>query len=241
MATKRKSSVAKAKKVVKKKHVDSLARWALEPGFKMNLKRCDQTISVNITNSPTTAASLLSTIAQNVGDNSRVGQRVRFFNWHVRGNIEYVPAATSVAQADYHRVIFFYDRQTNGVAPQWNQVIGNIAAGTASAFDPPNWYTRGRFKILRDFKVNTGPQSATVAGGLITTLINGNAPPYTTSKEMMIDFFVALKGKIDCEWTGTGSTIGNITGGGLFMTCQNVDGTGQYILTFTSSIEFMDV
>jgi hypothetical protein len=207
----------------------------------MNMKRCDQSFSVNVTSVTGVSSLLLSTIAQGVGDNQRVGQRVRFFNWHVRGSVEYVPAATGVVQADYIRVIFFYDRQQNNAASTYAQLISNIGGGGNLAYDPPNWYTRGRFKILRDFRIVTPPIASTVAGGLITVIGGSVNAPAPISAEFQIDFFKALKGKLDCEWSGTGSTAANISGGGLNMQVQNTQGTGFWVLSGTSSVEYMDV
>lgn len=241
MATKRKTSVSKAKKIVKKKKSDPLDRWALEPGFKMNLKRCDQAVSVNVTSGGSTGATLLNTIAQGVGDNMRIGQRCRYFNWTVRGAVQWEPAASSVSQSDYIRCIFFYDRQSNGGLAQWNQVIGNISTGTSTSFDPPNWYTRGRFKIIRDFNIATPPQASVVAAGLITSITGSSSIPAPQMSEMKINFFKALKGKLDSNWNGTGSTATNMNGGALCFVCQNANGTGQFVTTFTSTIEYMDV
>lgn len=232
-----KTTAWKKKKVVKK---DDLSRWALEPGFKMNLKRADQNVSVNVTNVTSTSASLLNTIAQGVGDNMRVGQRVRYFNWTVRGVLQFDPAATGVMQSDYVRILFFYDRQTNTTAPTFADVITNISGGTHAPYDPINWYQRGRFKIIRDFQIPLGPMSATVTLGVISAT-QPAIPPFPTSQEMNIHFFKALKGKIDTEWNGTGSGVGNINGGGFFFVCQNVQGTGFTILTVSSSMEFTDV
>jgi hypothetical protein len=209
----------------------------------MNMKRIDQALSVNITNVASTSATLLSTIPilGTSPEASRVGNRVRYFNWQVRGVVTYDPSATSVSQADYIRVIFFYDRQTNGVSPTYSQVITTQPAGTSGAGDPPNWQNRGRFKIIRDFKIATPPISATVAAGVITSGLANAGFPTPTSHEVQLDFFKALKGKIDCQYNGVAGTSANTEAGGLYFVCQNINGTGQFIATCTSSIEFMDV
>lgn len=225
---------------MKKKKKDPLDRWALEPGFKANLKRSDQLVSQFFTTVTSTVANLVTTIPQAVGDNSRVGQRVRFFNWHVRGSILLEPGASGSVQSDYLRVIFFYDRQTNGAAPTWATLVANISTGTSASYDPPNWYQRGRFKVIRDFKVATPPVAFTVAAGLVTTS-SGIGFPSPTSQEVQIDFFKALKGKLDCEWSGTGSTVANINGGGLFVALQSANNTNAYVMNITSSVEYMDV
>jgi len=222
------------------KKTDPLDRWALEPGFKANLKRTDVNFSVNVTSVTSTAATLLNQIPQQVGDNGRVGQRCRFYNWSVRGVLQYDPGATGVMNSDYVRIIFFYDRQTNAAAPTFAQLITNINSGGSAPYDPPNWYSRGRFKIIRDFQIPLGPMSSTVAAGLIT-VTNPAIPPFPRPKDMNIKFFKAIKGKLDTEWNGTGSTVVNVNGGGFFAVAQNVQGTGYLILTINSSMEFSDV
>jgi len=212
----------------------------------MNLKRCDQSTSNYFVTNTSALAVNLTSIGQGVGDNMRVGQRVRLFNLTIRGLISFFPAASGTVQPDTLRLIIFYDRQTNGAAPAWSNLIANIASGTNSAIDPPNWYERGRYKILRDWMIPVPLQQATVAAGIMT----GNATvaipanpivPFPTSTELTLHFFKALKGKLDTIYSGTGATAANINGGGIFVAAQNLQGTGWWNYDFTSSIEFMDV
>lgn len=245
MSMKRKAPPTKKKAFKKKPKVDPLDRWGLEPKFKMNLKRSDQNVSAYFVTNTAASSTLLSTIAQGVGDNMRVGQRVRMFNLTIRGLVSFFPAATGTVQGDTLRAIIYYDRQTNKASATWADLIFNINSGTSLAIDPPNWYNRGRFKILRDFSIQTPPLSATVAGGLITGQPNGTGiqctVPSPTSSEMSMHFFKALKGKLDIEFSGTGATAANITGGGIFLAIQNFQGTGWWNIDITTSIEFMDV
>jgi len=234
-----KSSEWKKKKIVKK---DPLDRWALEPGFKMNLKRVDTTVSAYFGVTTSTAGLILNGIPQGVGDNSRVGQRVRMFNFTVRGEINFLPTATAITQPDSLRLLIVYDRQTNGVAPPYSNVIANITTGTSLNLDPPNWYERGRYKILRDWVINVPSTSATVAAGLITANGQPNVP-HPNSSEFNLHFFKALKGKIDTIYSGTGATAANVNGGGIFVMAQlgsNQNGN-VWAYALTASAEFMDV
>jgi len=229
------------KKFVKKTKKDPLDRWALEPGFKMNLKRCDQGFNNYFTPNPSVTAMNLTSIAQQVGDNGRVGQRVRLFNLTIRGSIQYFPTATAIQQPDTLRLIIFYDRQTNNAAPVWSDLISNIAAGTHGPYDPPNWYERGRFKILRDWLIPTPAMSGTVAAGLITAATSQLSPPSPTAMEFNLHFFKQLKGKLDTIYSGTGATSANINGGGIFIIGQNLGAGTGWVYEGTSTIEFMDV
>jgi len=226
----------------KKAKPDPLARWALEPGFKMNLKRSDQSVAAFFTTTTSTAGILLNTIAQGVGDNMRVGQRIRMFNMTVRGEITFFPSATSISQPDSLRLIIVYDRQTNGSGPIWSNVITNIAAGTSNNLDPPNWYERGRYKILRDWLVPVPAISATVAAGVLTAATTQLTAPSPTSEEFHLHFFKPLKGKLDTIYSGTGSSAANINGGGIFVFGQSGQaGANNWAYSFTSTIEYMDV
>jgi len=240
--SKRKADGQPKKKIVKRKpKVDPLDRWGLEPKFKMNLKRADTNVSTYFVTNTAASSTLLSSIAQGVGDNRRIGQRVRMFNMTVRGLVSLFPAATGVVQCDTLRAIIYYDRQTNLASATWADLILNINSGTSLPIDPPNWYNRGRFKILRDFQIQTPAQYALVGGGLIANLTNQLSPPSPTSTEMNMHFFKSLKGKLDIEYSGTGATAANITGGGIFLAIQNFQGTGWWNIDITTSIEFMDV
>lgn len=238
---KRTKSQQFTKKVVpKKKKVDPLDRWALEPGFKPNNKACDTQVSSYFTTNTSLSSNLLSVIAQGVGDNQRVGQRVRLHSIRVTGIVSFYPAATGIVQADYLRAIFYYDRQTNGASALWKDIIYNDNTGFSLSLDNPNWYQRGRFKILRDFKIPVPACSATVAMALIT---NGNVltVPSPTSAEMKIEFYKDLKGKLDIIYNGTGNAVSQINGGGLFLAIQNLQGTNWWNIDVSTRVEFTDV
>lgn len=235
-----KSTEWKKKAPPKKAKKDPLDRWALEPGFKANVKRCDTQVSTYFVTNTSVNASLCSIIPQGVGDNQRVGQRVRFQSWTVKGFVSFYPAATGVVQADFLRAIFFYDRQPNGNTPLWKDLIFNDNTGFSLSVDNPNWYQRGRFKIIRDFKIPVPACSATVAAGLITAA-SVLTVPSPTSTEMKIEFYKNLKGKIDSIYNGTGGTVNQINGGTLCLAVQNLQGTGWWNIDITSAIEFTDV
>jgi hypothetical protein len=207
----------------------------------MNLKRCDQSFNAYFTPTPSVAATNLTSVAQLVGDNGRVGQRIRLFNMTVRGYINYFPTATSVQQPDFLRLLIVYDRQTNQAAPLYQDIINNISTSTHGPYDPPNWYQRGRFKILRDFQVATPAMSGTVAGGLLTAVTSQLSPPQPTQTEFNLHFFKNLKGKLDTIYNGTGATAANINGGGIFIVAQNLGAGTGWVYEGTSTIEYMDV
>ena len=232
-----KSSEWKKKKVVKK---DPLDRWALEPGFKMNRKRTDTQVSTYFVTNTSATANLCSIIAQGTGDNARSGQRVRWESWTVKGFISFYPAATGIVQGDYLRCIFVYDRQTNAAAPLWKDLIYDDNTGLSLALGNANWYQRGRFKIIRDFKVPVPAMSATVAAALITAAQNLGTP-MPTSSEMKIEFYKNFKGKIDCIYNGTGAGVNQINGGALWCFVQNLQGSNWWNLDIESSIEYTDV
>jgi len=227
------------KKQVKKK--DPLDRWALEPGFKANLKRCDVSINSYFTPTASTAGVNLCAISQSVGDNGRVGQRVRLHNLTIRGLISYFPQATAIQQPDFLRLMIVYDRQTNGVAPPYSNVVTQINTGTSFPYDPPNWYERGRYKILRDWMIATPAMNGVVAAGLLAAGTTQMSPPQPTSMEFNLHFFKALKGKIDTIYSGTGSTAANINGGGIFVMAQNLGAGTGWVYELTSALEFSDV
>jgi len=236
------SQLAKKKPALKRtKKADPLDRWALEPGFKMNLKRCDQSFNAYFTPSSSVTAQNLTSVAQGAGDNERVGQRVRWFNMTIRGTIQYFPTATSVQQPDLLRLLIIYDRQTNGAAPLWSDIIANISSGTHGPYDPPNWYQRGRYKILRDWMIATPAMSGTVAAGLLTSATLQLSPPQPTSCEFTLHFFKALKGKLDTIYSGTGATTANINGGAIFIIGQNLGAGTGWVYEGTSTLEYMDV
>lgn len=235
----------KKKTYTKKAKVDPLARWAIEPGFKENVKRDDTDLGVisagglQFGTSSSVASTLLLTVPLGTNEYQRNGARIRLQSWRFRGFVAPDPStlATTPYFNDHLRVIFFYDRQTNGVAPTFAQVAQSIQSGLSNSLSNPNWLNRGRFKIIRDFNIPTPAFSASIA--VATPIYPTGSPVQMTSAETKVDFYKNFKGKLDTVYLSNSSGPADISAGGLFMVIQSLNGT-PWLINGTSSIEFMD-
>lgn len=97
------------------------------------------------------------------GSFNRVGRKCRLKSLRVYGTaVLYVaPAATTANMAaNTLRMVIVHDKQPSGVLPAFDTIFGHtLADGTeaSSYLDPLRYDNTGRFRVLRDIKVDLGP------------------------------------------------------------------------------------
>lgn len=117
----------------------------------MEIEQCRESFldgSFSLTADQAGSLLLLNGLARGNDVKQRIGRQIFMRSLIVRGRW-YASAASGVDQA--HRVIVFYDKQSNGVAPVPADVLQNV-----SCFSELSWENRARFEILSDdlFAVN---------------------------------------------------------------------------------------
>ena len=176
---------------------------------------------------------LMNGIQTGSGYFNRVGSKVELKSIQIKAYISILATSTQ----DFGRVLLVYDRQTNGAAPSYSDLIqGRQQDGltlTNNSFDMVNLDNRDRFVILRDkcFFLS----SETYTAGVIT-----NVFPQPTDKEMVIDWYVKLKGlTTHFKSTTNPCTSVDINTGALYLV--NVSGgTDFYSLVGAARLRYND-
>lgn len=201
------------------------------------IKYCDiaevqQTIRVFST--PPTAQCLNFPV-QGSAPYNRVGSKL--MNKSIRIRFQIVPVATN-ASTDFLRVILFYDRQTNGSAPAWADLIKSTTSAAATAsncLDGINMDNRERFKVLRDQQIQW--PTYTYTGGVISAPgVISDTPP----NNQIQDWYVKLHG-LETHYKATAGAVGDIATGGLFLiaTCLGNDATAAIV--YSARLRFDDL
>lgn len=127
-----------------------------------------KTVDVNqVVHTLSTAGNvtLLNGLIEGVDANQRVGRRVNLKS--IKIHMWWATSATPAAIVDTHcRYILVYDRQPNGAAPTWPDIMQNINVASATASDSmsnPNPTNFDRFLILRDGQRSYVPSTIALA------------------------------------------------------------------------------
>lgn len=186
-----------------------------------------KTVDVSGTNTTpisttTGTVSLINGVATGTDYTNRVGRKIILKSLLLR--IMFNPVVTGTVDAtlgDNVRLICVLDMQPNGVVISGSDLLLN----TGSPTDPLNLNNRDRFKIIWD-KMISFPSYKTTTGSLTT-----GSP---TAKCMKL----YKKMSQEVIFNGTGSTIGSIQTGALylFQLCQG----GFTQSTFSTRVRFID-
>ncbi len=164
-------------------------------------------------------------IAQGPGESERIGRKVRIRHVSIRGKMRMQSTATPNSMSNLWRFLVVQDRQSNGAAPGFTQVIQN---GPILNF--ANLENSQRFRILADV---TRPISASAAFGDGTT--NG-------SGEITQFFKLEIPVNIRVEYDSLISTgaIASIRTNNITVLVNALSGTEPVIVQFTSRVLFTD-
>lgn len=146
--------------------------------------------------------------------------------------------AGSAPKADFLRLVLFYDRQPNAVAPTAVNVLyqtDNAGTGSQSAMSGPNLSNSSRFHILRDWHWPICDADMFATGNSASSLLQ--AAPSAGLK-----CFVNLKGLETHFNAGTAGTIADITSGALYLLAlgQNANADSQFAVDFVSRVRFTE-
>lgn len=161
---------------------------------------------------------LMNGIAQGTDYTNRIGRKVILKSWLFR--VTTVPKPGSAPYGDTCRIMLLYDCQTNGTNPIVTDVLNS-----ADINAPMNLNNRDRFKVLADKYITVG--SFNYAAGALTT---GSPVPKQVK--------VFKKMNYEQIFGGTGSTIGSINTGGLFVLFISQSGNTTYL--YDSRVRFLD-
>lgn len=193
-------------------------QWNRPRGVGEELKTIDTGI-VGVT--PITTAgsvALINGVATGTDYTNRIGRKIMIKSIYVR--FATLPNTVTAPLGDIQRIMLIYDKQTNGAAPAVTDILN-----TASYLDVNNLNNRDRFVVLKDKTINCWP--AAYAAGAVTA---GN--PNTMS------FKFYKKCNLEQIFSGTGSTVGSIASGGIFLLF--ISAAATYNLAYSARVRFSD-
>jgi len=144
---------------------------------------------------------------------NRISRKVYVKKISISGRVT-LPALSNLTTIDVLnpmvvRVILCIDKQTNGAAPTYSDIIKsqNISGTTSSKYtDMINLDNRDRFEILRDMFIQVGKQIDTATQAYAI----GNNP-------VTIDEYIRLGNRETVYNAGSAGTVGDITSGALYV------------------------
>lgn len=147
----------------------------------------------------------------------RIGRKIHLKSLQIRGLL--LPA-DDTTQDQQIRMLVVYDKQANGAAPTYGDVIKsqNIAGTTSSShMDMVNLDNRDRFEIIRDRTWAIAKRDTTA-----TSAFSGS--PTT----ICVEEFVRLQDRETIYNAGTAGTVGDIQSGSLyfFVISNNANASG---------------
>lgn len=192
---------------------NSLVRAKRAMKFRVETKRRDTLIGVDfpITLGLTQTAMLLNGVAVGTADYNRIGNQIFMKNIQLRLAI-YNNVQNNACVEEFVRILLVYDRQCNGVAPTWNDVIASVNGGgtvSSDALSFKNFRNRKRFKVLRDYLVKL---PAVGTSGVIST--TKTLDP--AQKDHIIEAYVPIN-KTTEFIANAGYTVADIGTGSLYL------------------------
>lgn len=186
----------------------------------------------------------LTLVQEGAGFWNRIGRKICMKSLQVTGNVNTVTPA-GLHSEELCRYIIFYDKQPNGVAATWNQVVqayDNAGGVTNSCYDGVNLDNRDRFVILRDRKLS---MPATNASGIPITSPYGASIGSFGAKDAsdggsVVKEYIKLN-NLEAQFNGTANpaTVAQIATGNVGIVFQGTIG-GQYVLTASYRLRFTD-
>lgn len=194
-------------------------QWNRPRGLGPELKTIDSGTS---TIAPVTAAgtvTLINGVATGTDFTNRVGRKT-LMKTLLLTFTHSPPTASNSASGDVHRVIVFYDSQTNGAAPAVTDVIA-----IADALNPMQLTNRERFKILLDKRI-----------ALPAFVMAAGVPTAGDPRQLFWKKY--LKINMDTVYGGSAATVGSVQTGGLFMAVLSQ--TATWNASYYSRVRFTD-
>jgi hypothetical protein len=175
--------------------------------------------------STTTGFSLLNGLVPGVGQNQRLGRKVKLRHLHVDSIIEWTGPGAAQTAYDRLRFLVVYDRESNAAAPAWADIITSTDAAstaTSTSWDSMNPSNVDRFMILADRKLFMNNYNAAVnAVSFYLSQVNIDRGP------MRFSIDIPLGGLETHFNAGTAGTIADITLGSLYIVTQGISAAGN--------------
>nr|WAE42212.1 MAG: capsid protein [Cressdnaviricota sp.] len=191
-----------------------------------------------------TASQSVTLIQEGAGFWNRIARKSCLKSLQITADIRAAAPLVS-STAELLRLIIFYDKQPNGVAATWNQLVqayDNAGGITNTVNDGINLDNRDRFVILRDRKIT---MPGTTATGQPNTPPWGTAVGSAGAKDgsdggVILKEYIKLN-NLETQFNGTANpaTVAQINTGNLAYVLQGGTG-GQYQMNGSARLRFTD-
>jgi len=178
------------------------------------LKGMDTTISFNpilATTGTNGNTSTLNLIQTGTGSWNRIGRKVNLKSLRVKGIatcLHFQDAGNDI-QGNTLRMCVVWDKQpAGGTEPLFSDIFGvtsQAGAETSTFFSPPKYDTMDRFRVLKDWEINSTAQATPGAGDYVRNTF-------------AIDCYISL-GDLESTYSGQSApmTIADINNGALYL------------------------
>lgn len=199
-------------------------------------KRCDLPQTLFNLNA-TTYTRLLNGVQTGAANYNRVGSKICMKTLHIWGQIEALPR--TITDEDFCRVVVVYDRQCNGAAPTWAEVMtsrDDQGTATNDVWSQFNYDNKDRFIVLFDKRYHL--PSYTNTAGVIT-----NVSMADTNNVYEFNRYIKLKGlETHYKASSNPAAVGDIATGSLYLLSlgQAASGSEGYRGEFSCRLRFKD-
>jgi len=180
-------------------------------------KGCDIEInSSGVLSTTNTNAGMftLNLISPGTGSYNRIGRKIQMKSVRLYGiaNMVWKTAATTGAiRGNTLRIVVVFDQQPSGAVPTFDTIFGHTlqdATESTSFLDPIKYDSMGRFKILRDERIDSNPTFVNDTGGTVDSGTN----------RCHFDIYIKL-GNLETVYSGQSSpcTIADVSTGALYV------------------------
>jgi len=196
------------------------------------VKGVDKDLSQSIIATTTTNGSIdvINLIAPGSGSWNRIGKKTVLKSVRIMGNLNWAIVPTFATGAGGRsipvRCAIVWDNQPTGTIPTFDTIFGTTdqtgAEATVSIFDPVKYDNMERFRVLRDWKIDTPAWSVPSFG---------TAP--SVQIEKAIDEYVKLPNLVSI-YSGQSSpqTIADIASGALYILWRTTSSTAAASVTW---------
>ena len=178
--------------------------------------------TTNVTSTAT--LTLLNGVATGTDYTNRIGRKIRMRNLYIR---YWMAPEDNTCNDNVVRCMIVYDNQTNGAAPNITDILNS-----SSVVEQLNLNNRDRFKVLWDKLFILGAVS-----NIATQAFSNGHNTYSGKKFIKLP----LKGAMEALFGGTGSTVGSIQTGSIYLVLLAVaTAGGSANFQYTTRIRFED-
>lgn len=162
--------------------------------------------------------TLLNGVPTGTDWSNRIGRKITMLSIHVRGIFR---ATSTLANDQLARAILIYDAQTNQVTPSGADIFQTVAD---DAYSYMNLANRDRFRVIAEFTQVIQPK---VTAGVVVASQSYNYEWYR-------------KLNLSVLYDNTGSLVGDVITGGLFMVSVCGGGAVDFVHQFSARLRFVD-